>query len=332
MGKLRAPLLGIVALALVALASPARADDAPAPATRHEPTASDLATARTALKEGLALREKGDLEAAFMRFSTAYDIVQTPVTAFELGKTHMMLGRILQARELFVKIGRMPKAMEESDRSAASRDEAARLAKSLEPRIPTLRIHLKLPPGAACTLRVDDEIVPAAGETTPRAVDPGRHEIAAKAGDGPEQKVSIEIGESEIKDVELSPQWIPPKVKPAGPGSQVVLVRQTNPLVFIGFGVASASLVTTAVFTVLAVEATNKAEDRCGHDFCSEKVRNQEVSQAGAFTLAALIAAGATIGFTVMGAVSISNPVKEKYTTSVKPVVGPTGAGVVGTF
>lgn len=332
------PLLALVSGILAfALAATARAAEPPPPAPAkpapqaHEPTASDLATARAALKEGLALREKGDQRGALMRFETAYDIVQTPVTAFELGKTQMILGKILQAHELFVKIGRMPHQMEESERSAAAREEAARLAAALEPRIPTLRIHLKAPPGAVSTLRVDDEAVPTTGEVTPRSVDPGKHEVTARAGDGPEQKVSIDIAESEVKDVSLSPQWVPPKPKPTS-GSQVVLVRQTNPLVFLGFGVASASLVTTVVMSVLAVNATNRAQDHCGQDYCSQKERQDDVAPATALTIGALIAAGATIGFTVMGAMSLSKPVKERYTTGVRPVIGPGGGGLVGTF
>src|SRR5262245_27613937 len=114
---------------------------APAPARHGEPSAGDLATARNALREGLSLREKGDLSGALGRFATAYDLVATPVTAFELGKTHMLLGHVLQAHELFKRVVRMPPSMEESQRSAVAREEANRLAADLEPRIPSLKIH-----------------------------------------------------------------------------------------------------------------------------------------------------------------------------------------------
>ena len=85
-------------------ASPTRAHAAPGVA---EPSAGDLATARSALKEGLALREKGDLVGALGRLTTAHDLVATPVTLFELGKTHLLMGHVLQAHELFIKIGRL---------------------------------------------------------------------------------------------------------------------------------------------------------------------------------------------------------------------------------
>src|SRR5437762_14009969 len=115
--------------AAVLLASSARAQP------HHEPSASDYATARSALKEGLALREKGDLEAAAARMQTAYDLVKTPVTAFELGKTQLLLGRVLTAHELFQVVVRMPSALEESQRPVAARSESARLSADIEPRI-----------------------------------------------------------------------------------------------------------------------------------------------------------------------------------------------------
>ncbi|MEA2751661.1 MAG: hypothetical protein QOI41_5804, partial [Myxococcales bacterium] len=102
MSRKRATRIAFVLLALPSVAraappetpAPATAPaSAPAAGTVHvEPSAGDLATARSALKEGLALREKGDLLGALGRLTTAHDLVPTPVTAFELGKTHLLMG------------------------------------------------------------------------------------------------------------------------------------------------------------------------------------------------------------------------------------------------
>lgn len=322
--------LAMVLVSTSAVAAPAP-PPAPAPATK-EPSAGDLATARSALREGLALREKSDLRGALARLTTAYELVQTPVTGFELGKTHMLIGHVLEAHELFKKVQRMPPALEESSRSAAAREEAGRLATSLEPRIPALRIHVKLPPGATAVVEIDEDPIALSGEVTPRAVDPGKHELVAKAGDGPEQRVTIEVAEGETKDVELAPQWIPPKAPPPS-GGRVVYVRQTNPLVFIGFGGASASLVVAALTGVLAVEAGNRAEDRCGSDFCPPTVDNGGArAQARVFGAVSVVAGSAALGFLVMGIVSVSKPVHEKVTSDVTPYVGLGDVGVTGRF
>ncbi|CAN5925375.1 hypothetical protein BH11MYX4_BH11MYX4_33710 [soil metagenome] len=296
-----------------------------------EPSAGDLATARNALKEGLALREKGDLVGALGRFTTAFDLVQTPVTGFELGKTHLLMGHVMQAHEMFQKIGRIPPALEESERSAAARAEAIRLSADLEPRVPTLRIHVKLPPDATATVRIDDDPIVTTGAVTPRAVDPGKHVIVARAGEGPEERVTIQLAEGENKDVELAPQWIPPKA-PAPTAGQVVYLRQTNPLGFVCFIASSVTLTVTGVSAGLAVNAAGRARDGCGRDYCPQFVRDDDITVMRTWVAATIIGAGATLVFFTLGVVSISKPTTERVVSGVKPYVGPGAAGVVGHF
>lgn len=322
----------VASVLAVAVAQPAFAQPESAPAAGHrEPSAGDLATARSALREGLSLREGGDLKGAIARLQTAYDLVQTPVTAFELGKAHLMAGHVLQAHELFMKIGRMPLAVEESERSVVARSEAARLGAELEPRIPQLRIRLTLPEGASAVVRIDDEEIPITGAVTPRAVEPGRHEVAAKAGDGPEQVIEVSVAEGEKKDVELAPEWVPPKPPPP-PSSQALYVRRTNPLVFVGFGGASASLVVTVTAAVLAADASSRMRDRCGTEFCPESVRLNEGAERGLWSATAFIAGASTVAFLAMGIITISRPVKERVTAGVRPYVGVLGGGLEGRF
>jgi hypothetical protein len=304
-----------------------------APAASAEPSAGDLATARNALREGLALREKGDLTGALGRFTTAYDLVQTPVTGFELGKTHLLMGHVLQAHELFLKIGRIPPALEESQRSATARDEAARLAGDLEPRIPTLRVRLTLAPGATAVVRIDDDPIATTGALTPRSVDPGKHVIVARAGDGPEERVTIDVGEGETKDVDLAPQWVAPKVPETPPGGgQVVYLRQTNPLVFVGFTASSVALTVTGVGAVLAVNAAGRAHDGCGNDYCPQFVRDSDITAMRTWIGVTVVSGAATLGFLTLAILSISKPTNEKVTSSARPYVGPGGAGLVGRF
>ncbi len=321
-------------LAFTLLARAAHADDEQArgaPATaRHEPSAADLATARTALREGLQLREERNLQEALARLATAFDLVPTPVTGFELGKTHMMLGHVLQAHELFRKVGRMPPAVEESERSATARTESARLATELGPRIPTVRLKLSLVPGATATVRLDDEEVQTTGAVTPRAVDPGKHVIVAKAGDGPEQRVTLSIAEGEAKDIELAPTWVKPKepVRPQG----FIYVPRTNPLVFVGFGGASVSLIVATLATSLAVANTSAAKDVCGESYCPQNAVTDSVRPAKVYAGIAVGAWASTVAFLAVGIISISNPVKDKIPTNARLRLGPTGAALEGQF
>jgi hypothetical protein len=319
-----------IVVALATLGSNAAAQE-----TRHAPSAGDLATARGALKEGLALREKGELPTAIMRLQTAWDLVPTPVTGFELGKAQMMAGLILQAHEMFQKVVRMPPSAEESERSKIAREESARLATEIEPRIPSLRIRLKLPGGASAQVHVDEELVPTNGAETLRAVDPGTHEVVAKAGDGPEQHVRIEVAENEVKDVELTPQWIAPKTDVKKEKGQIVVVRQTTSLLaFVGFAGASAGLaLTVSSYYVFTTQSSDLA-DKCGDRYCPQS--NLKERNSRDLWLGVSIAGGlATIGFLAAGIIGATNPKKETIVVGgahVRPTVGLGSLGLEGAF
>lgn len=322
--------LPALALLIALVAWPARSfaqSEAPAP------SAGDLATARTALREGQALREKGDLDGSLARLVTAWELVQTPVTGFEVGKAYMLKGKILQARESFLKVARMPLAVEESERSANARTEAARLATDLEPRIPSLRLKLVLPPGASAKVLVDDEDVTLApGEPAPRLVDPGAHVVVARAGDGPELRLPVSVAEGETKDVEIAPTWVVPK-PPAKPQTGPLVVKTTNSLVFVGFAGASASLVLAGVSTLLAINNTNRAEDACGTSYCPPDVLRDDANVARFWGAMAVASTVSTAVFLSVGIVASSFPAQQKIGgVAVTPTLGPSGAGVIGRF
>jgi hypothetical protein len=297
-----------------------------------QPSASDFATARTALKEGLALREKGEIEAAAARMQTAYDLVKTPVTAFELGKTQLLLGRVLTAHELFQVVVRMPAALEESTRSAAARSESARLAADIEPRIPVLRIHVKLAPGTTAIVHLDDEQIHTTGDVTERAVDPGKHELVAKSGDGPEEKMFVEVKESEKKDVEIAPTWVPPKPPPPPPEREIVYVRQTNPLVVVGFVGSAVSFVVAGISLFEYTTYRSRALDACGRAYCPQHIVDHERNIAGGWGFAALVSGGGTAAFFMMGIIALNRPIRERVNMNVHPTVGLGSVGLEGSF
>lgn len=319
-------------LALAGVLAAAMAASAPAHAEEREPSAGDFATARTALREGLALREKGDLDASLMRLTTAFDLVPTPVTGFELGKAYMMTGKILQAHELFKKVLRMPPSMEESDRSRVAREESERLAAELGPRIPSVLLEVTLPAGATATVHIDDEEIALTGSETRRSVDPGPHEIVAKAGDGPEERVHVEVAESEVKKVELAPKWVPPKEPMKTESGQVVVVKQTTSvLTFIGFAGASAGLALTASAAYVFASQSSDLEEKCGERFCPDTLQ-RDVQIRNAWGVVTVIGAASTIGFLAAGIIGVTNPKKERVVVGVQPVIGPGGAGLTGRF
>jgi len=66
-------------------------------------------SARIAFTEGLRLRDKEhDPRQALEKFKAAHDLAVTIRTAYELGKTYMMLGSLVEAERLFLEATRLP--------------------------------------------------------------------------------------------------------------------------------------------------------------------------------------------------------------------------------
>jgi len=324
----RAP-LSICALvafaALASVASPASAEE-----TRAAPTAENMATARDSLKEGMALRDAGNPAAALPKLHLAYVLVGTPVTGYELGKTYALLGQLLSAREAFISVGRMPRSIEESERSENARRESERLAAELEPHVPKLRIHVTLPPGATATVSVDGVALLTEALVAPRSVNPGTHEVTAKAGDGEPVSTKVEIKADETKDVSLAPHWIQPKPAPT-PERPYYIKTTVSPLLYVG--VVAGVLGTAGGSTALGLAAQERADGTklCGARYCppSSKSNFDAVFRYDVLgtTSFAIAGAGACVSLW-----AFLKPKTEKVYTGIAPVVGPGSVGVRGTF
>lgn len=315
----------LLLLALLGLTSLAHADE-----PRQAPSAENLATARESLKEGMALRDAGNPSAALPKLHLAYVLVGTPVTGYELGKTYAMLGQLLSAREAFLSVGRMPRSMEESERSENARRESERLAVELEPHIPKLRIHVTLPPGATAAVAVDGTTLMPEAVGVPRSVNPGSHDVSAKAGDGEPVSTKVDVHADETKDVTLEPKWVEPKPKPL-PERPYYIKTTPSPLLYIGVvaGVVGTAVGTTALG--LAAQERSDATKECGARFCPPSTKTH-------FDAIFRYDALGTTGFAVAGAGALVSlwaflkPKTEKVYTGVSPYVTPGSAGVQGSF
>src|SRR4051794_11817389 len=92
------------------------------------PSVADIETARDQFNAGLDLREKGDLKGALAKLVLADRLVHTPITALELGRTHVMIGHLLEGVEVLLSVARIDKSASESTNAAAARVEAQQLA------------------------------------------------------------------------------------------------------------------------------------------------------------------------------------------------------------
>ena len=333
--------LASLALAL-AIAAPS------AVATAQQRSAADIAQARELFNEGLALRERGDSDAALEKLKAAHALGGTPITGDELGKTYLALGKLVEARESFLEVARIPVQARETARSKAAREDSARLAEDIRARLPSLRVKIAGASSSSVTVTIDGASIPSQALDTPRLVNPGDHQLSARSASGGVADAKVWLKEGESRDVELKieatpagsppshaatdaapPAALPPDVAPLAPSGGL------SPLVFVGFGVAAAGAVAGGVTGFMALSKGSSVKAACDGTTCPRSVDSdlRTGRTLGDVSTIAFAVAGAGA---VVGVVALLLP-RSKETAATQavtftPWIAPGSAGLRGTF
>lgn len=312
----------------------------------QQPSAADLESARELYKEGKALRDKGDLRGALEKFKAAHAYGQTPVTALELGRTHMQLGELVEAREVLLSVARMKVQSDETEKSASARTEAAELAEQLRPKIPTLVVKLSgAPASTSPQLTVDGAAVPVVGQEAVRKANPGTHELVARAG-AQEEKRSVELKEGETQEVAIAfsgqavagPGATGPVGNPGDKGGEQPPPsgkRTISPVTWIGLGVAAAGLGVGAVAGAIALGKSKTVKNECHGTSCPPSARDDVDAgrSAATFSTIGFVVAGAGLATAAVGWFVLSKPASTGATApKVRAAFSPTGVLLDGTF
>lgn len=328
-----------------------------APAAVAAPSAADMESARQLFKEGKDLRDKGDLKGAREKLKAAHALGQTPITGVELGKTHVMLNELVEAREAFLSVGRIAVASDETKKSADARIECDKLAAELKTKIPKLRVVLTgVPAGQSAKVTVDGEEVPSAALSEARSVNPGHHVVVAKVGENPESRAEVDLKESESKDVTLAvsvsmttskpeprPEGTPPGPLPgpapppsgnntftSKPPAHDDTPSSTSPLVYIGFGAAAVGVVVGGITGGLALSKANDVKSQCPNSTCPADKRGllEDTKTFATVSNISFALAGAGV---VLGLVGLMKK-PSTDTAHVQPYVGVGSLGLTGAF
>jgi hypothetical protein len=290
---LRAVVLALAACALVMFAATARADL----------TAQDHDRARALLASGRAKRAANDNRGALEDLQAAHAIEHLPTTGFEVGKTLVALGRLVEARELLLEIAKAPPNAGEPPPLAAARTDARELVDALERRIPTITIKLSAPPEPAVTATIDG--APAAIDLLgqPRRLNPGEHVIALRSARGTEERLPLTLREGETREVIMMPPRDgpvttplprPDPAPPPTPGPVEPPEGRSHVIAWIGGAVGVVALGTGAVTGLVASGKTSDLEPRCPQNSCPPPTHDD---LHGAQTMALV----STISFVVVG-------------------------------
>lgn len=179
-------------------------------------SATDIESARRLYNQGTELRDKGDLKGALEKLKAAHALGNTPITGVELCKTHAALGQPVEAREVCLGVGRIPPLAGETSHSVDARNEAARIAEDMRAKIAIVRLHITgVPQGRQPIVIVDGATVPLAALGEGRALDPGKHDVSARIGNGPETRSQVDLAPGESKDITLPVTAPPEEATPA---------------------------------------------------------------------------------------------------------------------
>ena len=303
-----------------------------------EPTPSERETARTLMAEGRELRTKGDHQGALVRFRKAHEIMKIPTTALELGKTLNQLGKLLEAREAFLFAARHPVAAGEPVQFGPAREEAAKLAESIAPQIPAVKVTV-VGGGSDLRLSIDGVDVGQKALDVSWKLDPGHHVIVATGG-GKTQKAEIDLAaDGTTKDLSIDLSSAPavtaptPTPTPTPAPTPSDDAKPSRTWVYVGYGVAGVFAIGGGVLGMLTVSKTHTIRDQCNGDHCPAALHDDIATAKlmGNLSTGAFVVAGVGV---VIGTIAVLRgpSVETKTGSSVQGFVGLGSLGLSGRF
>jgi hypothetical protein len=171
------------------VASPAKADDAP-----------QAALAEKLFRDGRALLADGKVREACESFSESKKLDPTPGTLLNLARCLDDLGRTASAWAIYRELETRATRLGQTTRAEFARQRAS----ELEPRLPTIEIRV---PAAhrvdGLTVECDGTVLGSAALSMRVPVDPGRHQIVARAPARQGWTASVDVATSQPSVVEI---------------------------------------------------------------------------------------------------------------------------------
>jgi hypothetical protein len=324
------------------------------------PSAADRESARALLKEGDTKTESNDLSGALKAYQAAHEIMGLPSTGFAVARTQAALGLLVEARDSALLVTHIPARSGESGPIVKARADARKLADDLANRIGSIQVTLSgPPPGTDVAVTFDGEAVPTTSLELPRKANPGKHVLQASAPgfNDAREELSLAEGQSATVTLTLTPgagaEQGSAGASAAATSSPFAPVqtdeqkapthKHLSPLVWAGFGVGAAGLITGTVTGVLHLTKISSIKDRyCGGGTSCDPGYQEQVDNARTTATIADIAFGVGIAGVAVGVVGLflspSSSDGDHATARVKtgpwcePTIGVASLGMHGGF
>lgn len=315
--------------------------------------------ARDAANSGRAAFDAGQYEQAIDSFSHAEQLVHAPPHLLFLARSQVKLGRLVAARETYLKITRevltakAPKAFADAH-AAAELEQAA-----LDARLPSVTVTVQGAPAAEVNLTMDGAALPAAMIGIPLPADPGKHVFKASSASAESEPVTVTVVEASKQAVTLALHPIAGRVPSAAPASSSDASSTLDSSQVKGSGLRVASYVSFGVgavglglgtFFLLKSHSTRKSADdlfasctaanpggKCANRDTQGQIDSKDNDADGQGTLGAtsLIVGGAGVAAGIVFLVLDGHHAEksaQRNTPHVTPVVGLGSVGLLGSF
>jgi hypothetical protein len=305
-----------------------------------EPSAAELASARSLFNEARVAEEHGNWAEALAKLDAVAKVKMTPQVRFHLGLCLEHTTRLVEA------LNNLERATSEATEQNLPMvvEEAKEHAATVRGRVP--KLFIVLAPGKDARVEVDGQVVASVLLSRPVAFDPGTHKVVATApGLSFSREVSIAEREEKRVDVIFSPAPLaaatgsfaargepPPANGPVPDAPSNRGPRQWSTLGWVAVGIGGAAVVGAGASALVRKGAIDDIDSTCpGHQDCPLGL---ESSQSKARTFGALAAVLGVFGgaSVVTGVVLLMQPRRDvaSGTVALTPWVTATGAGAAG--
>jgi hypothetical protein len=227
--------------------------------------AGDPAAAREQLKSGYQLAQDGKCEEAIPHFVESMRLDVKAITLINLAQCEEKVGKLTDALGHWVD-ARARAQVEGNPQIVA---EAEKRAKALEPRLGRLTITLAKDAPKDAEVTRDDVVLGSVSFGVALPVNPGTHVIVVKAPGHKEQRLEVNVGEGDLRSVQVTAGPIDPTVKAPPPGGEK---SGTSSLVYIGFGVGAAGLAVGTITGLMSLGKKSTADSNCPQkDQCNQE-------------------------------------------------------------
>ncbi len=167
---------------------------------------ADRAAARELYIEGVKLQEQGKFDAALERFQRAQSVFSAPTHLLHIAECQAALGRLVESTETYRTLVRTPLPPGAPAAFIQAQQQAGAELTQVEPRVPSLKLHVKPDNATNLSVQIDGQPMSAALVGVSRPINPGAHTVSVYAAGFGKAEQQITVKEKEQKDLTLTLQ------------------------------------------------------------------------------------------------------------------------------